>query len=87
MDMQVRELMTTGVAVVSPLTSVQDAAKKMKELRTTLLPVATERGLIGMITARDIAMRAAAEGRDTGQTPVEDVMSLGIVACFESRSR
>jgi CBS domain-containing protein len=83
--MQVRDLMTPGIDAVSPLTTVKEAAKKMKELQTGLLPVATATGLIGMLTARDIAVRAAAEGRDPNSTPVEDVMSLGIVVCFEDQ--
>jgi CBS domain-containing protein len=83
--MQVRDLMTKGIDAINPLTTLRDAARKMKELRTSLLPVATDTGLIGMLTARDIAVRGAAEGRDPKQTPVEDVMSLGIIACFEDQ--
>ena len=83
--MQVRDLMTRGVDAVSPLTTVKDAAKKMRELQTGLLPVASATGLIGMLTARDIAVRATAEGRNPHNTPVEDVMSLGIIACFEDQ--
>jgi CBS domain-containing protein len=83
--MQVRDVMTRADDVVRPLTTVQDAAKKMKALQTTLLPVATDTGLIGMLTAKDIALRVAAEGRDPGRTPVEDVMSLGILSCFDDQ--
>ena len=77
--------MTKGVDAVGPLTTVKEAARKMKALRTSLLPVATETGLIGMLTARDIAVRAAAEGRDPKLTPIEDVMSLGVLVCFEDQ--
>lgn len=83
--MQVRDVMTKRIVAIHPLTTVEDAAKKMKELQTSLLPVATNSGLIGMLTARDIAVRAAAEGRDPKHTPVEDVMSLGVVVCFEDQ--
>ncbi len=83
--MQVRDLMTKGIDAINPLTTLRDAARKMKELHTSLLPVATDAGLIGMLTARDIALRGAAEGRDPKRTPVEDVMSLGIIACFEDQ--
>jgi CBS domain-containing protein len=38
-----------------------------------------------MLTARDIALRVAAEGRDPGRTAVEDVMSLGVLICFEDQ--
>lgn len=83
--MQVRDLMTKEIGAVKPLTTVREAARKMKELRTSLLAVATDTGVIGTLTARDIAERAAAEGRDPKQTPVEDVMSLGIIVCFEDQ--
>jgi CBS domain-containing protein len=83
--MEEREIMTKAAPVVKPQTTVQDAAKKMKRLHTTLLPVATDAGLIGMLTARDIALRVAAEGRDPGRTAVEDVMSLGVLICFEDQ--
>jgi CBS domain-containing protein len=83
--MQVRELMTKGIDAVNPATTVREAAKRMKELQTSLLPVVTETGLIGMLTARDIAVRVAAEGRDPRQTTVEDVMSLGVIVCFEDQ--
>jgi CBS domain-containing protein len=83
--MLVRDLMTRGIDAINPLTTIKEAARKMKELRTSLLAVATDTGLIGMLTARDITERAAAEGRDPKQTPVEDVMSLGIIACFEDQ--
>jgi CBS domain-containing protein len=81
--MQVRDLMTKEIGAVNPLTTVKDAARRMKELRTSLLAVATDTGVIGTLTARDIAERATAEGRDPKQTPVEDVMSRGIIVCFE----
>lgn len=83
--MQVRDVMTRGIDAVSPQTSLKDAARRMKELQTSLLPVATATGLIGMLTARDITIRSTAQGRDPAQTPVEDVMSLGIIACFEDQ--
>lgn len=83
--MQVRDLMSKEVDAVAPLTSVRDAARRMKELQTSLLPVATDTGLIGMLTATDIAVRLTAEGRDPQSTPVEDVMSLGVVVCFEDQ--
>jgi CBS domain-containing protein len=78
--------MTRGIVAINPLTTVEDAARKMKELQTSLLPVATDTGLIGMLTARDIAVRVAAEGRHPKYTPVEDIMSLGVIVCFEGQS-
>ncbi len=83
--MQVRDLMTRDVEAVRPLATVRDAARKMKALPTTLLPVATDVGLVGMLTARDIAVRVAAEGLNPDETAVEDVMSLGVIVCFDDQ--
>jgi len=54
----------------------------MRRLDVGLLPVVTDRGLIGVLTDRDIAVRAAAAGLQPGATPVRQVMSLGAVACL-----
>lgn len=84
--MQVRFIMTLTVESVSPETSLQEAAQRMKELDVGPLPVCTSDGrLVGMITDRDIAVRATAQGLDPALTVVRDVMSDQVVACFEDQ--
>lgn len=84
--MQVRFIMTLTVESVSPETSLQESARRMKELDVGPLPVCADDGrVVGMITDRDIAVRATAQGLDPALTLVRDVMSDQVVACFEDQ--
>jgi CBS domain-containing protein len=84
--MQIREIMTRHVDVVPPNASIRDAAAKMKELDVGAIPVCDGQKLQGMLTDRDIAIRAVAEDRDPSQTAVSEVMSTEIAYCFEDES-
>jgi CBS domain-containing protein len=81
--MQVKEMMTRGVECVAPDTTLQEAAQKMKALDVGPLPICEADRLAGMLTDRDIVLRCVAEGRDPRTTKVRDVMTEGIVYCFE----
>jgi CBS domain-containing protein len=81
--MQIREIMTRDVEVIPPNASVCDAAGKMKELDIGAIPVCDGRKLRGLVTDRDITVRAVAEGRDVSKTRVSEVMSTDIAYCFE----
>jgi CBS domain-containing protein len=74
--MKAKEIMSSTPAVVTPETSVQEAARMMKREDVGVLPVVASQGsrrLVGLITDRDIAIRVVAEGR-TGAT-VSDAMT------------
>ena len=62
--MKVRDIMTTSVEAIAPDTDLVAAARRMKELNVGSLPVVKEGRLIGIITDRDIVIRAVAEGRE-----------------------
>lgn len=81
--MLVNELMTRQVELVGPNDSIQQAAKAMARIDVGVLPVAEGDRLVGMITDRDIAIRAVAEGRDPARTIVKDVMSPEVRYCFD----
>jgi CBS domain-containing protein len=81
--MKVSELMTSDVEIVQPDDTLHTAAKMMADLDTGALPVGENDKLVGMITDRDITIRAVAEGRDPDQTKVRDAMSEHIRFCFE----
>src|ERR1051325_4524963 len=81
--MKVSELMTPDVELVQPDDTLHTAAKMMADLDTGALPVGENDKLVGMITDRDITIRAVAEGRDPDQTKVRDAMSEHIRFCFE----
>ena len=80
--MQVKDVMSRDVEVVLPSTTLREAAEKMKALDVGPLPVCDGTRLQGMITDRDIAIRAVAEGRDPNTTPVSEVMSVGVIYCY-----
>jgi CBS domain-containing protein len=83
--MKTRDVMTWGVECVSPDTSLQEAARKMRDLDVGPLPVCDNDRLAGVLTDRDITVRATAEGRDPRTTMVRDVMTPDPVYCFEDQ--
>jgi CBS domain-containing protein len=84
--MQLHEVMTPNVEVVHPDEPVQEAASLMRSLDVGSLPVYDGNKMHGIITDRDITIRATAEGRNPQQTKVREVMSSGLVYCFEDQS-
>lgn len=79
--MRVEEIMTSGVQLMRPDQTVEEAAKKMAEGDLGFLPVGDEDRLVGIITDRDIAVRVIAEGRD-GRARIGDVMSDAVKYCY-----
>jgi CBS domain-containing protein len=83
--MKVREAMTRDVKLVKPDQPISDAARLMAELDIGALPVEENDRLVGMITDRDIAVRAVALDRGP-DTKVSDVMSREVKYCFEDQT-
>jgi len=80
--MKVDSCMSTDVRVASPTQTIRDAANTMKQIDAGVLPVGENDRLIGMITDRDIAVRAVAEGKGP-DTTVREVMSQEVLYCFD----
>ena len=72
-----REIMTTQVKTVTRETSIRDVAATMREGDIGSLPVVENNKLVGIVTDRDIVVRAVAEGRETS-TPVGKIMTTEI---------
>jgi len=84
--MQVKEVMTRGVECARPKDRIATAAQKMKDLDVGALPVCGDNDrLVGMITDRDITVRATAGGCDPDGTTVGDVLTPDIVYVFEDQ--
>jgi CBS domain-containing protein len=81
--MQLKEVMTRRVEVICPDATLEEAAEKMKSLDVGPLPVCDGERLVGMITDRDITVRATSAGKEPKRTPVRDVMTEEIKYCFE----
>ena len=78
--MKIKDVMTTSVECVRPETTLQEAAAKMKSLNVGSLPVCEGDRPIGIITDRDIVVRAIAEGRDPRTTRVPEAMTADVVS-------
>jgi CBS domain-containing protein len=75
------DIMKTDIECVSPDTTVQAAARKMRDQNVGFLPVCDDGMRVsGTVTDRDIAIRAVAEGRSP-ETPVASLMSIDVIAC------
>ena len=83
---KISEVMTRGVEVIRPAETLQRAAQRMDELNVGALPVCDGATLVGMITDRDITVRATAAGLDPNETPVSDVMTGQTRWCTEEQS-
>jgi CBS domain-containing protein len=81
--MQVQELMSRSVDIIDPNSTIRDAARKMRADNVGALPVGENDRLVGMVTDRDIAVRAVAEERAPGTTSVREVMSEKVAYCYE----
>jgi CBS domain-containing protein len=83
--MNVEACMSTDVRVVAPADAIREAARTMREIDAGFLPVGENDRLVGMITDRDIAVRAVAEGR-APDTPVREVMSEHVHYIYADQS-
>lgn len=78
----VSDVMTRGARTMTPSDTVVMAAQAMRELNVGAIPVCDGERLVGMVTDRDIVIRAVAQGRSDAK--LEDVMSPEPVYCYEN---
>jgi len=82
----ISEVMTCNVQSISPRETLRRAAQLMDELNVGALPVCDGDRLVGMVTDRDITVRATSVGTAPGDATVSDVMSVDVQWCFEDQS-
>ncbi len=82
----VREVMTHHVKIASPEDTLRHAAQMMDEIDCGVLPVAENDRLVGMLTDRDITVRAVAQGRSPDRCKVREVMSTEIKYMYDDES-
>jgi CBS domain-containing protein len=83
--MKIREIMTPDAQCVGPEETLVDAAALMRQLDVGVLPVCHQGDVVGMITDRDIAIRAVADARPPATTRVREIMSPGTVFVYEDQ--
>jgi nucleotide-binding universal stress UspA family protein/CBS domain-containing protein len=82
----IRDVMTRAVEVADPQETLADASSRMLEHNVGALPVWHGGQLVGVITDRDITVRAVAAGHDPSQAKVGDFMTPNVVAVHEDES-
>lgn len=84
--MQVKDLMTRDVDIITPSTTVQKAASIMRDDGVGSLLVGENERLVGVLTDRDVVLRVVADGRSAETTPAGDAMTRDVLYCYEDES-
>jgi len=84
--MKVQEIMTKVVAVLPPDAQLSEVARVMRDYDIGSVPIADKEQLIGMVTDRDIVVRAVADGAALNGRRARDVMSPKVLYCYEDQS-
>ena len=82
--MKVKEAMHKGVEWVAPDALLPAIAKKMQQFDVGVVPVGENDRLVGMVTDRDIALRAVAQGKNAATLTAKDVMTKGVTWCRDT---
>ncbi len=82
----VSEVMTRGVYTAAPEDTLASAARTMREADVGVLPVCEDRHLVGIVTDRDIAVRAVAERLSPDDGMLGDIMTEQVRWCYEDAS-
>ena len=77
--MNIRDVMMTNPRTLSPEDSIQNAARIMRDEDTGAVPVVDGGRPVGMLTDRDIVIRAVADGGQLNR-PVRDIVTTGVVS-------
>ena len=80
--MRIGDVMTRSVLTTEPEATIQEAALIMRASDVGLLPVYDGSELVGVLTDRDIVMRAVADGLSP-RTPVREAMTAQVVSCYD----
>lgn len=81
--MKIHDVMTRDVEIASPDDTIETAARIMKDIGVGALPVGENDRLIGVVTDRDITLRAVAEGKSPTETKVRAVMTAEVQYVFD----
>ena len=81
--MKVKEIMSSPVEMIAPDAMITEAADKMKSYDVGVLPVEKDGDIVGIITDRDIVVRAIADELDPQRTPVSKAMTFDAMCCSE----
>jgi len=77
--MKLKDIMTKDVSTASPEASVQEVARKMRELNVGAIPIVEEGRPVGIITDRDIVLRNVVENKEAKSVRVFEIMTRDLV--------
>jgi CBS domain-containing protein len=83
--MKLSEIMIRDVEIIQPDDTLQLAAKKMKDRNIDFLPVCDGSELLGVLSDRDLTMRALAEGIDVNVMLSRDLMTTPAIYCYDDQ--
>ena len=83
--MNIREVMTSNPRTIAPTDSIQNAARIMRDEDTGVVPVVDNGRPVGLVTDRDIVVRAVAEDGQLSR-PVSDIVTTGVVSASPDMS-
>ena len=81
--MQVKSVMSQKADWVQPSLQLREAATRMRDQDIGILPIGDDDRLVGMVTDRDIVIRALPNGKDIGSMTVRDAMTEKVLYCYE----
>ncbi len=82
----INDIMSRKVSTIELDDTLQTAAQRMRDLNIGALPVTDDGALVGMVTDRDITIRAVAEGLNVRDALVSDVMTADVQSCSPTDS-
>ena len=77
--MKLRDVMTPNPKTLEPTASIQDAARVMRDEDTGIVPLVENGRPVGLVTDRDIVVRAVAEGRAALDRPLRELATEHLV--------
>jgi CBS domain-containing protein len=83
LNLPIREIMTRDVEVIGPDATVREAARKMRDRDVGMLPVLGGDRIMGLVTDRDITVRAIASGLAASRTKIRKIMTPVVAFCYD----
>lgn len=83
---QIKDVMSTNFKWMAPDSPIAKVAQEMRDMDCGFMPLAENDKMIGMITDRDITVRAVAEGKNPAETKARDVMTPKTYYCYDDQN-
>ncbi|GAB4391517.1 MAG: CBS domain-containing protein [Gammaproteobacteria bacterium] len=84
--MKIIDVMTKHPAIINETAKIIDGIEKMQHSKCGILPIGEENNIVGVVTDRDIVIRAVAKGKDVTTTPIKDIMTTDVIFCQEDNT-